>query len=134
MARLLGATQFITLKNILDDTGSTYLELFRDDDCRKLGLTPGYHAWMNNVTLDTANGTVIRRSFGLEVQLVVNGASFGTVAQVRATITRGVGGRQLRCSGMFLRHSLFTATSPNGQGILYISNKKTGVTKPLPAV
>lgn len=134
MARLLGVTQFIKLKNILDDTGSTYLELFRDDDCQKLGLTPDYHAWMNNVRLSTANGDVMRRSFLLEVQLIVNGASFGTIVQVRATITPGVGHSELRCSGIFLRDTLFTATSPNGKGILYISDKKTGVTKPLPAI
>ena len=122
---MLGAAQFITLNNILDDTGSSCLELFRDDDYQQLGLTPAYHTWMNNVMLDTANGTVPRRSLQLEVQLLVNGAPFGPVDQVRATITPGVGANQLRCSGMFLRQALFTATNPNGQGILYISDKKT---------
>jgi hypothetical protein len=69
----LGQIQFITLTNILDDTGSTYLELF-DGDCLRLGLTPGYHSWRNNVLLDTANGQGIRKSFKVEVQLLVNGA------------------------------------------------------------
>ncbi|KAL1983598.1 hypothetical protein VTN96DRAFT_10177 [Rasamsonia emersonii] len=132
-ARLIGSAQFTFLRNILDDTGSTYLELFRDDDCQWLSLTRGCHFWMPNVLLDTANGLVTRRSIELEVQLVVNGAPFGNITRVRATITPGFGGDQLRCSGMFLRNQLFTATSPYGQGVLYISDRKTGVTQPLPA-
>lgn len=130
----MGVAEFVILKNILDDTGSAYLELFRGDDCQKLGLTPAYHAWMGDVNLDTANGTIRRKSILLEVQLFVNGEPFGPVIETTATITPSLGKTQLRCSGRFLRQALFTATSPNGQGILYISDKKTGVTKPLPAV
>jgi hypothetical protein len=111
-----------------------YLELFRNDDCKTLGLTPGYHAWKSDVILDTANGAIRRKSFNLEVQLLVDGEPFGPVLEVTATVSPGSGRDQLRCSGMFLRQALFTATSPNGQGELYISDKKTGVTRPLPAV
>ena len=131
---MLGQVQFIKLNNISDDTGSTFLELFRADDCQHLGLIPAYHDWRNKVKLETANGTITRKSFPLEVQLLVDGAPFGSVNKVTAAITPGRGGNQARCSGMFLRQTLFTATSPNGQGILYTSDKKTGVTKPLPAV
>jgi hypothetical protein len=93
-----GQAQSITLTNILDDTGSTYLEL-SDDDCLLLGLTPGCHGWGNDVLLDTANGQVRRESIDVEVQLLVNGAPFGPIANVIATITPGMGQDELRCSG-----------------------------------
>jgi len=37
-ARLFGKTEFKRINNILDDTGSEYLELYEQDDCAKLGL------------------------------------------------------------------------------------------------
>ncbi|RFU34738.1 hypothetical protein B7463_g1624, partial [Scytalidium lignicola] len=116
-ARLIGQANFKRVQNILDDTGSVYLELFRKDDCRDLGLTPAYGHYNQDVTLETTNGTVRRKC----------------IYKVSATITPGYGGDQFRSSGMFLRTHFFTATSPHDRGNLYISDKKSGVTGPLPA-
>jgi hypothetical protein len=74
------------------------------------------------------------KSFNVEVQFFVDGETFKPVLEVTATFTPGSGRNQLRCSGMFLRQALFTDTGLDGQGELYISDKKTGVTRLLPAL
>jgi hypothetical protein len=38
------------------------------------------------------------------------------------------------CSGMFVRKWLFTATAPDGQGLLHIAAKKNGIVSHLPVV
>ena len=123
----------IVLHNILDDTGSDCLELFADDDCVKLGLTPSYQYWGPNITLETSNGTVRRQSIALAVQLYVNSAPFGPGVLEYATISPGLGGNQERASGMALRQNLFTGMSPYGAGSLLLSDTKTGVTRSLTA-
>ena len=40
----------------------------------------------------------------------------------------------IRCSGMFLRKTLFTATAPDGEGVLFVAMKRNGVTSQLPVV
>lgn len=116
----------IVLHNILDDTGSDCLELFADDDCVKLGLTPSYQYWGPNITLETSNGTVRRQSIALAVQLYVNSAPFGPVVLEYATISPGLGGNQERASGMALRQNLFTGMSPYGAGSLLLSDALLG--------
>ncbi|KAK2803561.1 hypothetical protein FQN51_003323 [Onygenales sp. PD_10] len=131
--RAIGATDFRTFGPFLDDTGSEFLELYRDD-VRDLHIPQGYAHHMANVHLETANGQVMRRSILVEIQLVVNGAPLEKIMRVRATITPGNAGIQQRCSGMFLRQNFYTATCPDGNGILYISDKKTGIVSQLPAI
>jgi len=41
---------------------------------------------------------------------------------------------QIRCSGMFLRKALFTATAPDGAGDLFVAMKKNGIVRQLPVV
>ncbi|RMJ20810.1 hypothetical protein PHISP_08319 [Aspergillus sp. HF37] len=133
-ARLIGQSEFISIDNILDDTGSDFLELFSRDDCIDLGLTLDYEHWDEDVELEISSHDKIKRpSILIDVQLVLNGASFGPVFCVRATITPGKGEGRERCSGMGLRRHLFTATSPYGDGDLHLSDMKTGVTAPLRA-
>lgn len=56
-ACLVGNTVFTKINHILDDTGSAHLELFRGDDCCRLGLTPAYNHQLAPILLDTANRT-----------------------------------------------------------------------------
>lgn len=108
--------------------------MFARDDCSKLGLTLDYGHWEKNIKLElSSHESVERPSIILEVQLMVDGAPFGSVLQVQATISPGAGNGQERCSGMAFRRHFFTAMSPYGHGYLHISDVKTGVTGPLRA-
>lgn len=68
-ARLIGATSFVVLHNILDNTGSDILEMYRED-CSALGLSPNYLYWGPDVVVDTSNGRVRRLSFYIAAQLL----------------------------------------------------------------
>jgi len=39
-----------------------------------------------------------------------------------------------RCSGMFVRKSLYVATALDGQGLLHVAGKKNGIVAHLPVV
>ena len=39
-----------------------------------------------------------------------------------------------RCSGKFVRQGVFTATAPNGQGLLHVAKKKNGIVTHLPII
>ncbi|QKX56126.1 uncharacterized protein TRUGW13939_03226 [Talaromyces rugulosus] len=130
-ARLIGETDFVTINNILDDTGSSYLELLTDD-CFDLGLTETYSGWKPDVSLKISSHEKIKRhSIMVEAQLLLDGEPFGPVLCVRATISPVDGGELERCSGMAFRRNLFTATSPYGGGDLHLSDFKKGVTRSL---
>lgn len=84
--------------------------------------------------MDIANGRVERRILNVEVQLLIDGVPFGQFVQTTSFLTPRSPAGSSHCSGMFLRSLFFTATCPDGRGMLYVSDKKTGVTGPLPAV
>jgi hypothetical protein len=108
--------------------------LFLLDDCVNLGLTLDYDYWEEDIELEiSSHDNIKRRSILIEVQLLLNGAPFGSVLRVQAMISSGEGGDRERCSGMSFRRHLFTATSPYGDGDLHLSDIKTGVTGPLRA-
>ena len=109
------------------------MELFESDDYFWLGLDDHYMHWSSGATIEMANGNVWRNTFMLEIQLSVNGESFGPIIRTEAFISPGLGEDSPRCSGMFLRQNLFTATSPFANGDLLISDRKSGVTKDLKA-
>ena len=118
---------------MLDDTGSDILEMYRED-CRALGLSPNYPYWGQDVVVDTSNGRVRRLSFYIAAQLLsANGQPLGPVVLAEAAVIPQIGGNKTRTSGMFFREGLFTATCPFGNGNLYLSDRKSGVTRPLPA-
>jgi hypothetical protein len=78
--------------------------------------------------------------FGLEViTLKINfkdntSTYMGGWNQMPCVVTPGAVWDRLRCSGMHLRQELFTATAPNGEGMLYVAVKKNGVVASLPVV
>jgi len=131
--RLIGADNFTRIDHVLDDTGSELLELYEVDDCARIGLTEEYEGWEDPVQLDTVNGKITRSTFMVEVRLLAEGRPFGPICEVLAYMAEGAGGSSWRCSGGFLRQELFTATSPRQPTRLYISDRKTGVTRDLPA-
>ncbi|KAH8813080.1 hypothetical protein F5884DRAFT_322937 [Xylogone sp. PMI_703] len=132
MVRLLGVQEFTIVPNVLDDTGSTFFELYADD-AQRLGLTQSYGGWGRRVSLNTANGKIRRQIFAVEIQLLLNGVPFGDITRISATLTPTNSDGDYRCSGTWLRKLWFTATSPYGNDSLYMSDRKTGVVRPLPS-
>ena len=64
--------------SILDDTGSSYLELYMEDAIA-LGLTDHYEYLGSIVRLETSNGAVFRLTFQVEVRPILEGEEFGEV-------------------------------------------------------
>lgn len=120
---------------LLDDTGSTYMELYMDD-LELLGINPRYTGWSNWVTLYTANGAVRRRSIRIWVQL--RDASERTMIPPTDILAVYIPERSedngYRCSGMWVRQKLYQATAPDGQGMMFIGMRRNGVTSQLPAL
>lgn len=123
----------------MDDTGSSYLELFIDD-CLSLGLDPS-----NNIPayidcgrelLTTANGIIQVQKILVEVQYIASdNSTIGSRIMIKAAIIAGYSGNRSRCSGQSLRRHLFTATAPGaiGTGNLHVGTHKTHVVNSLPA-
>lgn len=53
---------------------------------------------------------------------------------VEAAVVPGDENVGVRCSGPFVRDNLYTGTTPDGLGYLYISAKKGGVCGFMPAI
>ncbi|KAH8820180.1 hypothetical protein F5884DRAFT_744542 [Xylogone sp. PMI_703] len=108
--RYTGGQNTITIQGVLDDTGSDYLDLYQNE-INSLNLPANYPT--QNTQIQTANGTVTRRTLRVEIQLVHNGNAIGNFVESDALILPGASSQQtLRCSGTFVRRNFFTATSP----------------------
>ena len=103
----------------------------------------------------TANG-VVQRDNLLAMAFVNdgNGVAMMNSAVVRCAMNLRMSQNQTRCPGtflrcavnpmmsqkqtrgpsMFLRNALFTATAPDGAGVLFVAVKKNGVVRQLPVV
>ncbi|RFU27504.1 hypothetical protein B7463_g8820, partial [Scytalidium lignicola] len=126
--RLVGTQQSIRINNVLNDTGSDILEMYQNEIQALNG--PANYGYMGAPTpIQTANGLVNRAIITLEVQLVKAGTPVGGFYRTEAMICPGAPTGP-RCSGIFLRQNFFTSTSPYNN-ILYVSDYKTGVVKPL---
>jgi hypothetical protein len=119
---------------VLDDTGSTFLEIF-DDDTRYLGIFPELLQVNPPITLITASVPVLRNTIYLHARILDPHANtpIGSWADIRAVVVPGPINRE-RCSGMSLRKSLYTATAPHAQGLLHIAAKKNGIVIHLPVL
>lgn len=123
---------------VLDDTGSSHLELF-SEDCLALGFHPLHvpPAISNGmVKMMTANGPVQLECIDVEVQFVaLDGTAIGDVTHVTAVVLDVPVGTRARCSGQGLRGTLCTATAPldRGHGALIVGTNKSRVVTCLPA-
>jgi len=89
---------------LLDDTGSSLLDLHRRSN------SSGHSAWL----------------------CWIGGSSL--VVNFECCWMPIMSHNQIRCSGMFLRKALFTATAPDGAGDLFVAMKKNGIVRQLPVV
>jgi len=120
----------------LDDTGSDTFDIFEHPDLQALQIPPFPVYWHRNnwIQIITAGGMVYKEQVWLQVRLL--DAAYqpvGPWAVMPGVINPGNFNR-MRCSGMYTRQNLFTATSPDGLGNLFVSEKKHGVTSQLPTV
>jgi len=121
--------------NILDDTGSSYMELYQIDDLDLLGVDGAYGYWGAGAQLAAANGVVWRDTLLMEMNIMDNDGVFMTTwRRMWCCVTPGISFGNPRCSGMFVRKSLYTGTVPDGLGVLYIAAKKAGLCSQMPAV
>ena len=118
---------------VLDDTGSSFLEIF-DADRIALNIPHGFLQIHQPVTLVTASVPVQRSVVYLQAKLLdQTDSSIRGWAVVMAVVVLGPSNRY-RCSGMFVRKSLFTATAPDVQRLLHVAEKKNGIITHLPVV
>lgn len=119
----------------LDDTGSTHLSLFSDDDLVGLGIDGAYTGWGPRVNVQTANGLVECDSLRLLLGLKDNGeVLMRPLRGYWCLAIPGSSAGQMRLSGMSVRGRFYTATAPDGSGSLYVSVKRNGVVGQLPVV
>ena len=108
-----------------------------DEDVQLLQLGGGQLLHLPPVSVVAANNTHWVPSILVQVSIVDNlGREVMPWRNIQTIVYPGgwrINGPS-RMSGMFLRHSLFTATAPDGLGNLFISNRKTGIVNNLPAV
>jgi len=79
-------------------------------------------------------GVVYKEQVLLQVRLLDTAQQpIGPWAVMPGLINPGIANR-MRCSGMYTRQQLFTATAPGGAGNLFVSQKKHEVTSQLPTV
>ncbi|KKZ65892.1 hypothetical protein EMCG_08397 [[Emmonsia] crescens] len=134
--QLIGQDKSI-ITPVLDDTGSSLLELLATPDYINLGFNMLYPHMLGITQLLTSNGVVERLSILIRAQVVVeDGRPLGPKIEIEASVTSAPLGPfyYSRCSGRILRRTLYTATAPTYGGPLYVSEKKNGVVKQLPAV
>ncbi|PGH02329.1 hypothetical protein AJ79_07669 [Helicocarpus griseus UAMH5409] len=133
--QLIGQERSIIIP-VLDDTGSSLLELLVEPDCIGLGFNMQYPHIIGPTQLWTANGGVERLSILVRAQVVTeDGKPLGPKIEIEASITPMTMAPVYysRCSGRILQRTLYTATAPAYGGPLYVSTKKTGLMKILPA-
>jgi hypothetical protein len=120
--------------SVLDNTGSSYIEIF-DTNRIALGIDQGLLNIHPPVTLVTASVPVQRCVIYLKAMLLdrTNAAPVGDWVDIMAVVIPRPPSRE-RCSGMFVRKCLYMATAPDGQGLLYVAAKKSGIVAHLPVV
>lgn len=126
-------SRYLRTVTVLDDTGSSYFELFLGD-CLALGFDPRLtipsEIFIGNTTLITANGEISVQCIKVGVQFIgPNGCRLGTVTTITAACSKHWTGDRSRCSGQALRGLFFTATAPwpIGQGALVVGTHKSPV-------
>jgi hypothetical protein len=119
--------------SVLDDTGSAYLEIFEDDRLA-LDIFPALLYVFPPVELITASVPIYQNV--ISVQAKILDQTYQTIGESVDTLAVFVPEFQTRarCSGMLVRKSLFTATAPDGQGLLHVAEKKNGIVRHLPIV
>lgn len=125
---------------VLDDTGSSYVELF-DDDCVVLGFdsfNPPSSITYRSAILSTANGDVVRTLIKVMVQFVApDGTTNGQpVPAIACLVPELQGNDRPKCFGSALRRTLFPATAPGdiGNGTLIVGTWKSNVINALPRI
>lgn len=101
---------------LLDDSGSSLLELFITD-CLRLGFDPRTNIPPQirglDVPLATCNGPIQARVVHVSAQLVDEKNNlFGDVIPLTAAISDAPVATRSRCSGQAIRSSFFTASAP----------------------
>lgn len=99
---------------VLDDTGSSVIDLFEFPDTILLRPAVNQLAW---VCLDTNNGRVWKRNLNVQYIEVNMRDNYGAVIfrewrTMQASITQGNSEESVRCAGGFVREVRFTGT-PN---------------------
>lgn len=106
----------------LGDAGSGNMALFQADDLVALGVDGQYVGWGPLQHFNTANGIVIRRMVIMrEILKSVSGVL------MENWLVPGTSVGNIRLSGMVVRKSYFTATAPDGNGVLFVAVKKRGL-------
>lgn len=116
----LRGSPYVQRIEVLDDTGSSCVELF-DDDCVVLGFdspNPPISIFYEWTMLSTANGDVLRTLIQVMLQSVApDGTTIGEPVPVIACLVPELqGNTRPKCSGSALPRTLFTATAPGDIG------------------
>jgi hypothetical protein len=99
-----------------------------------LGIFPALFNIHPPVILITASVPVQRKVIFLEAKIRDRtNTPIGDWVTALAALVPGPPTRA-RCSGMFVRKMFFTATAPDGQGLLHVAAKKNGIITHLPVV
>ncbi|KAJ5698107.1 hypothetical protein N7462_000112 [Penicillium macrosclerotiorum] len=120
----------INITNVLDDTGSNYLELFLDDAAALMLDFNTYPYFGAPVMALTANGITWYHTFQVRISVLRGDFSlFGVFGDywfdAWAVLPLATYSGQYRCSGPALRLKYYTATNPMGR--MMISNNKSGL-------
>jgi hypothetical protein len=132
LLKVPGADDNTILIPVLDDTGSTYLEIFETDRAA-LQILPALSSGTPAGCINNCCSTCLSKVIALTAKLLDRSyGGIGDWVDIMAAYAPGPPTRD-RCSGMFVRKSLFTATAPNRQGLLHVS-EKNGIARHLPVV
>ena len=104
------------------------MTLFQANDPVALGVDGQYVGWGPLQHFNTANGIVIRRMVIMrEILKSVGGVLMGNWLVDWCCVVPGTSVGNIRLSGMVVRKSYFTATAPDGNGVLFVAVKKRGL-------
>jgi len=118
--------------SFLDDTGSDMMSIFEMPDLFLLAVDNGSRWWAPNVTISTAGGFIVRRTYWVFAKWLCSPAqTLGTdLIFQRVAVNPGRANAlnaPPRLSGMSLRQFSYTAPAPDGSGYLHVADKKNGV-------
>lgn len=119
----------------LDDTGSSYVSIFAQDDVPLLGIDAVYNYHLPPELVATANGNVYCQKLLLELQVIAfDGNPMGISTIQECLIVQGHSGTGTRLSGPKLRMTLFIGTAPDNPSRLHAAVRKNGLMGKLPVV